>query len=270
MPITTPESLVSTYHGDKEHFLHVLEELFIPAVDAAGLNPIRPISKGSEVIHGDIIKNIETADLLLCDMSILNANVFFELGMRTATNKPVALVKDDKTLDVPFDLNIINHHTYSHELRVWEIKEQIKALKIHLDQCAENIEGGNALWQYFSVSAKAIPLESEPNTEGQLALVNRQLEDIRKELREKENEHEEYSNEHYQDIAERVAKRIFLMSSEYNVDIISLFVTGKSIRADAKTGPSPMVRKTFLERARKMASQYEVDVEINWREEDES
>jgi hypothetical protein len=34
MPITTPEALVSVYGSDREHFHHVLEHLFVPAVDA--------------------------------------------------------------------------------------------------------------------------------------------------------------------------------------------------------------------------------------------
>ena len=118
MPISTPEDLVDSYKGDEDHFKHVLETLFVPAVKAAGLDPKLPISKGSEVIHGDIIKNIQSADMLLCDMSALNLNVFFELGMRTATNRPVALVKDSATAAeiIPFDLKIINHHTYASEL----------------------------------------------------------------------------------------------------------------------------------------------------------
>ena len=115
MPISTPENLVETYKGDKDHFEHVLDGLFVPAIKAAGLKPIPPKSKGSEIIQGDIIKKIQTADMLLCDMSALNANVFFELGIRTATNRPVALVKDTKTKNenVPFDLGSVNHHTYS-------------------------------------------------------------------------------------------------------------------------------------------------------------
>ncbi len=75
MPISTPKNLVELYKGDENHFGHVLETLFVPAVQAAGLKPISPKSKGSEVIHGDIIKNIESADMLLCDMSALRVRL---------------------------------------------------------------------------------------------------------------------------------------------------------------------------------------------------
>ncbi|MDJ0943620.1 MAG: hypothetical protein QNJ30_09155 [Kiloniellales bacterium] len=179
MPITTPPDLVETYSGGREHFKYVLEELFVPAVEAADLEAIRPISEGSEIIHGDIIKHIETADMLLCDMSSLNANVFFELGMRTAANKPVALVKDRDTPKAPFDLNIINHYTYSSTLHSWEMKQQIGGLKNHLQSCLSKIDEGNALWKYFSVTVKAEPLEEKPGAEAQFALINKQLEYLR-------------------------------------------------------------------------------------------
>ena len=106
MPLTTPARYVDHYKGDTDHFIHVLDHLFKPAIQAAGMDPIPPISKGSEIIHGDIIRNLETADLVLCDMSILNPNVFFELGIRTALNKSVAIIRDNVTERIPFDLNL--------------------------------------------------------------------------------------------------------------------------------------------------------------------
>ena len=32
MPITTPDDKIDLYNGDKDHFKHVLEYLFIPAI----------------------------------------------------------------------------------------------------------------------------------------------------------------------------------------------------------------------------------------------
>ena len=64
MPVTTPPELVSTYKDDSQHFLHVMEHLFIPAIKEAGFEPIRPITKGSDIIHGHIISNLESSDLV--------------------------------------------------------------------------------------------------------------------------------------------------------------------------------------------------------------
>ena len=111
MPITTPKSLLTVYGDDANHFKHVLECIFVPSIEEAGLKAIPPKAKGDDVIQGKIIKELETADLVLCDMSTLNANVFFELGIRTALNKPACMVKDELTNKVPFDTGIVNYHT---------------------------------------------------------------------------------------------------------------------------------------------------------------
>ena len=82
MPITTPNAGLPDYQNDKDHFSHVLEYLLVPSIEKAGLEAIRPLATGGDVIHGVIIQNLESTDLVLCDMSTLNANVFFELGIR--------------------------------------------------------------------------------------------------------------------------------------------------------------------------------------------
>src|SRR5947207_1642478 len=111
MPISTPEPFVNLYGGDTTHFQHVLDYLFKPAINKVGLTPVPPIMEGSDIIHAEIIKKIEEAELVLCDISTLNANVFFELGIRTALDKPICIVKDNLTIVTPFDTSIINHHS---------------------------------------------------------------------------------------------------------------------------------------------------------------
>ena len=176
MPLTTPAHMVETYKGDTDHFRHVLDHLFIPAVEASGLEPRPPISKGSEVIHGDIIRNLETADLVLCDMSILNPNVFFELGIRTALNKSVAMVRDDATKSVPFDMAPVSYHVYNSLMAPWVLDDQIKALKTHISACLES--DGNSLWTHFSMSQQAHVSDDAPELEKQVAYLIKQVENL--------------------------------------------------------------------------------------------
>jgi hypothetical protein len=152
MPITTPKDKLGDYQGDFEHFEHILDHLFIPAIEAAGFQPIPPVSKGSDVIQADIIKNLSSCDLVLCDMSILNPNVFFEFGIRSALDKPVALVKDNLTERIPFDTGIINYHEYNSRLDPWILKEEIPVLTEHIIDAFENSEGRNSLWKYFGIT----------------------------------------------------------------------------------------------------------------------
>jgi hypothetical protein len=75
MPITTPASYAERL-SDAEHFAHVLTHLFTPALQAAGLTVIPPSVAGSEIIHAEIIKNLEQADFVLCDLSDLLIRMF--------------------------------------------------------------------------------------------------------------------------------------------------------------------------------------------------
>ena len=83
-PISTGKELVELYGGDQNHFSNVLKYLLVPAVREAGLNPIEPVMEGSDVIHAQIIRNLEESPHVLCDISSLNPNVMLELGIRTA------------------------------------------------------------------------------------------------------------------------------------------------------------------------------------------
>lgn len=184
MPITTPEDLAATaYGGDQAHFRHVLDCLFIPAIEAAGLEPIPPIAQGSEVIHGDIIKHLETSDLVLCDMSTLNANVFLELGIRTALDKPVCLVRDDKTPDVPFDAAITNHFVYDSILKAWELHGKVTALTKHISETLDRSGGRNAIWRYFGITSRAQPPGTGIGKDDVLNSVVEQVAALRDEVR---------------------------------------------------------------------------------------
>jgi hypothetical protein len=168
MPLTTPENYLEAYRGDVEHFLHVLERLFIPAIEQAGFEPIKPIAKGSENIQALIIKKLETSDLVFCDMSLLNPNVFFEFGIRTSLNKPICLVVDDKTPKIPFDPGTINHHKYNSSMLVWDVEREINKIVSHIIESKEQLEDGNPLWKYFGISNVAIPVKPKSGEDGKL------------------------------------------------------------------------------------------------------
>ncbi|RYH63777.1 MAG: hypothetical protein EON54_07400 [Alcaligenaceae bacterium] len=68
------------------------------------------------VIQKRIIAGVYSSDIVVCDVSGKNSNVMFELGMRLAFDKPVVIIKDDKT-DYSFDTSIIEHLGYPRDLR---------------------------------------------------------------------------------------------------------------------------------------------------------
>ena len=186
MPISTPELLVPKYSGDKDHFSHVLEHLFVPAVEKNKFNAIRPIAEGSNVIHAEIIKNLEKADLVLCDASSLNANVFYELGIRKALDKPVCIVRDELTPKIPFDTTIINHHVYESSLAAWTLEKQIDDLAKHIKKSFDRSEGKNKLWKYFGLSTQATLPHENNSVEGKLELLSIQVESLNRKMSERQ------------------------------------------------------------------------------------
>lgn len=122
MPIATMSSEYTADHwSDVRHILH-------KAIEKAGFIPrIVSDSEESTVIHGSIINNIYNDAIIVCDVSNKNANVMFELGMRLAFNKPVVIVKDDKT-DYSFDTGNIQHEPYRKDLRHSTVEKFIEDL----------------------------------------------------------------------------------------------------------------------------------------------
>jgi hypothetical protein len=162
MPITTSQ-VYQEKLGDDDHFTHVLEHLFKPALEKASYEVISPSVLGSELIHAEIIKNLERADLVLCDLSSLNPNVFFELGIRTSLDRPVAIVKDSLTPTIPFDLTAINIHTYDGSLVPWTLNVETERLAHHVSNATRAPNTGNAMWRYFGLTKRASPSQIENN-----------------------------------------------------------------------------------------------------------
>ncbi len=106
-----------------------------------------------EFIHAEVIKNLKQCDLVLCDVSIPNANVFMELGIRTVLDRPVALIRDEFTEKVPFDIQIIGHHVYKSNLAQWVVCDEIPKLSQFMESVFEKSDNKNALWQGLGATA---------------------------------------------------------------------------------------------------------------------
>jgi nucleoside 2-deoxyribosyltransferase len=94
------------------------EDVFVPAINAAGLEPYRVDRDPSAVIPiEEIEKGIRRADACLADISTPNPNVWFELGYAIAASKPVVLVcVYEKDKRFPFDIqhrSVITYRTES-------------------------------------------------------------------------------------------------------------------------------------------------------------
>lgn len=82
--------------------------VYEPAVKKAGLNPVRADDDifGTGKIIDQVWKGITEAKVLIAELTSRNPNVFYELGLAHALQKPVVLVSSNEE-DVPFDLKHI-------------------------------------------------------------------------------------------------------------------------------------------------------------------
>lgn len=106
--------------------------VYKPAIEKAGLTPVRAdddIFSTGKIID-QIWRGINSARVLVAELTSRNANVFYELGLAHALQKPVVLVSSNEG-DVPFDL---------HHIRViyYDVNDPFWGQKL-IDKLAENI-----------------------------------------------------------------------------------------------------------------------------------
>lgn len=95
MPFANP---IGTYYST----------IYEPAIQKAGLTPIRADADifGTGKIIDQIWQGINNSKILVAELTNRNPNVFYELGLAHALNKPVVLICSNES-DVPFDLQHI-------------------------------------------------------------------------------------------------------------------------------------------------------------------
>lgn len=117
---------ISDCEGYSEgHFQRVYEDIIKPAIEMAGFEPKRADEeKSSNLIHLNILNELLDAPMAICDLSSTNPNVMFELGIRQAFDKPVALIQEKGTKRI-FDINGLRCVDYSKTMEYRHvIKEQ--------------------------------------------------------------------------------------------------------------------------------------------------
>jgi nucleoside 2-deoxyribosyltransferase len=101
---------------DNGEFDHRYDDVLVPAIEAAKLEPYRVDRDPSAVVPIDTIEdNIRNADICLADISDKNPNVWYEVGYALASGKEVVLICKEGS-EFPFDVrhrSIIRYTTGS-------------------------------------------------------------------------------------------------------------------------------------------------------------
>lgn len=122
----------------KGFFTEVLRSLITPAAVEAGFTVETANRQGSDMIQSTIVNELLEADLVIADLTDHNPNVLFELGLRMAAEKPVALIKAAGTGRV-FDVdNMLRVHEYQPNLWRSTVESDLPDLTKHITATWEN------------------------------------------------------------------------------------------------------------------------------------
>ncbi len=122
MPFAAP-------HGD------YYSKVYKPAIEKTGLHPVRADAEifGTGKIIDQVWSGIKAAKVLVAELTTRNPNVFYELGLAHALEKPVVLVSSNED-DIPFDLKHIRVIYYDMTDPLDKVAENILSAIEHLEE----------------------------------------------------------------------------------------------------------------------------------------
>lgn len=156
---------------DKE-FDGIYEDLVKTTLEAAGCEVKRADDLiNQQSILKDIVCNIVRADLVIADLTTLNANVLYELGIAHTMQKPTVMIVQGSIKEVPFDLRPYRVIPYS------EHYKHVEKFRKTLLEITNNLrDGSSSFGNPVSDFAHNIPLyeratseHPKPNKQSKLA-----------------------------------------------------------------------------------------------------
>ncbi|MGW2519814.1 hypothetical protein ACWC09_22915 [Streptomyces sp. NPDC001617] len=120
---------------EHKHFRSLRDLVIEPVIKNLGLTVTRAddIAKGGAIVAG-IIHHLATADLVIADLTDLNPNVFYEIGVRHALRgKGTVMIVDTSRTETPFDLKPYRMIEFTPDL------EGIEKLRMLLDRFSRDI-----------------------------------------------------------------------------------------------------------------------------------
>lgn len=111
-----------------QEYKDLFELIIVPALEIFDFDVKRGDHFISEnKIDDSVIKNIQESDICICDISMPNPNVYYELGRRDETGKPVLLLKKKGTPQTPVDIATRRFFEYE-----WEGRYAIRDAQSHI------------------------------------------------------------------------------------------------------------------------------------------
>lgn len=137
----------------------LLDLIIKPALEVFGIDVIRGDHRNeSGQIDVDVIKLVQESDLCIVDLSLENVNVYYELGRRDETGKPIILLKSSSSQKLPIDIATRRYIEFNLDDRraIISSRDKIKeAVQTFIDNGMERTKGTSL----FAISEKIDRIE---------------------------------------------------------------------------------------------------------------
>lgn len=216
MPISDPEGY------DNGHFKHVYENIIKPACELADYKAYRADDNDStNMIHDVILKKVLNAPMAICDLSSLNPNVMFELGIRQAFDKPVVLIQEKGTKRV-FDLAPIKTIEYPKGMVYHEViafQEKLKRTIISTFEESSQPDNSNSIVKFLALQSAA-QLPDISGNENSLAInsLHSEIGSLRKLVEQQINQPIKIRNEYKKNESD-IFKRLIKISGHVKLSV---------------------------------------------------
>lgn len=224
------------------HFARVFEDILKPACTAAGFKAVIASEvKQTNIIHLDILQKLLEAPMVLCDLSSRNPNVLFELGLRQAFDKPVAIIQEEGTPQI-FDTNLLRYTEYRRQLdyrQVLEDQKKIADAIVATRDAKDDPKNINSLVKLLSIThpASLTNISESDKEPALLQLIMSELGSLRSEVRDVVN------NQHSSPLARRkkVLDRDFI-ELDLRIEKVMVELIFEDLTADIANDVNDIVR----------------------------
>jgi tetratricopeptide (TPR) repeat protein len=150
--------------GMKINFDAIYDEMIHPAIEEAGLEPIRADEeKAGGMIHKAMFERLILCEYAVADLTTANANVFYELGVRHAVRPYKTILIFNDKMQLPFDLNMLRALPYKLDAggKLANKDTDFGNLKLKLEQIKEETYVDSPMFQLFKDELKPQQLDRE-------------------------------------------------------------------------------------------------------------
>ncbi|OGO13159.1 MAG: hypothetical protein A2032_01855 [Chloroflexi bacterium RBG_19FT_COMBO_49_13] len=141
-------------------FDSVYQKLIKPAVESCGIKCVRADEDSQGQIHGQMLQRIFESSVVVADISNLNANVFYELGVAHSSScKTVVICELGSLAKVPFDIAPYRVLAYRHpgQVSAYFDEDSIQSLAAEISSVlADQSEGIRNPVQDYLISQSPI------------------------------------------------------------------------------------------------------------------